>query len=173
VAEDEKERLDRELIELLNELRVALPGVQVLFAFLLTVPFTQRFAQVTALQRDVYFAAVLATAVSTILLIAPSSIHRIEWRQHDKAWMLAASNRLAIAGTVFLALAMTSVVFLITDVLFGGMTLAIVTAIVAGLFGWFWFGLPLLRRLWVTSDRAEPREERRERGRAAPDSPAR
>jgi hypothetical protein len=173
MAEDEKERLDRELIELLNELRVALPGVQVLFAFLLTVPFSQRFGQVTELQRDVYFASVLATAVSTILLIAPSSIHRIEWRQHDKAWMLKASNRLAIAGTVFLALAMTGVVFLITDVLFGGAALAIVTAVVAGLFAWFWFGLPLLRRLWVTSGRGEPRAEERDRGRAAPDSPAR
>jgi hypothetical protein len=147
MAEDEKERLDRELIELLNELRVALPGVQVLFAFLLIVPFSQRFPQMTPVQRDVYFAAVVCTTIATILLIAPTSLHRIEWRAHDKAWMLRASNLLAIAGTVFLALAMTAAVFLITDVLFAGGTAALTAALAGSLFAVLWFGLPLWRRV--------------------------
>jgi hypothetical protein len=145
--EGKEERLDRELIEFLNELRVALPGVQVLFAFLLTVPFTQRFAEATEIQRDVYFAAFLCAAVATVLLIAPSSYHRIRFRQHDKEQMLRTANRLAIAGTVFLALAMTATVFVITDVLFGGAATAATTAAAAGLFLWFWYALPLSRRL--------------------------
>ena len=164
---DEKEKkssedLDRELIELLNELRVALPGVQVLFAFLLVVPFSNGWQRVTPLQEDVFFASFLCAAVSSVLLIAPSSYHRIEWRQRDKKWMLQASNRLAIAGTVFLALAMTSVVFLITDILFGVAVLATVTALIAGLFAWFWFALPLARRLGVRPGPEPPLEEGRE-----------
>ena len=147
MSEDQKERLNRELIELLNELRVALPGVQVLFAFLLTVPFTQQFSRVTDLQRNVYFATFLATAIATVLLIAPSSYHRLRWRQHDKEQMLTTSNRLSIAGTIFLALAMVGVVFLITDILFGAAAVGGVTGVVAGLFVWFWYGLPLMRRL--------------------------
>jgi hypothetical protein len=119
VAESPEERLNRELIELLNELRVALPGVQVLFAFLLTVPFTQRFAHVTTFQRDLYFGTLLASALATALLIAPSAIHRLEFRQHDKGQIVEISNRLTIVGLGFLALAMTGVVVLITDVLFG------------------------------------------------------
>src|SRR4029079_17490593 len=97
-AESKDESLDRELIECLNELRVALPGVQVLFAFLLGVPFTQRFSEVSDLQKDVYFLTFLCTAVATALLIAPSAYHRLEWRQGDKGYLLVISNRLAIAG---------------------------------------------------------------------------
>ena len=145
-GEDTQERLNRELIELLNELRVALPGVQVLFAFLLTVPFTQRFARATELQEGVYFATLLCTAASTLLLIAPTSYHRLRWRQHDKERMLQTSNRLSIAGTVFLALAMSGAVFLVTDVLFEAGTAAAVTALTAVLFAAFWYGLPLSRR---------------------------
>jgi hypothetical protein len=145
--EDKSERLNRELIELLNELRVALPGVQVLFAFLLIVPFSQGFERMTELQRDVYFVAVLATALSTLLLIAPSAMHRIEWRQRDKEALLQMSNVLAIAGTVFLALGMTAVLFLITDVLFAGGAAALVTGVAAGLFAFVWFVVPLARRL--------------------------
>src|SRR3954470_23935070 len=95
--ETEKERLDRNLIELLNELRVALPGVQVLFAFLLAVPFNQRFAEVTDFQRDVYFATLMCTAVATALLLAPSTLHRIQFRQDDKKFIVSSANRYAIA----------------------------------------------------------------------------
>jgi hypothetical protein len=147
VAETDKERLDRELIELLNELRVALPGVQVLFAFLLIVPFSQRFPQITAVQRDVYFAAVICTTISAILLIAPTSMHRIQWRQRDKERLLATSNQLAIAGTAFLALGMTGVLFLITDILFESRWAAAVCAVAGALFAGLWFVLPLIRRL--------------------------
>ena len=145
MSEDEKERLDRELIELLNELRVALPGVQVLFAFLLAVPFTQRWQQVTTTQRYAFFAAIMSATISTVLLIAPSTYHRMRWRQGDKAQMLKTSNRLAIAGTVFLALAIVAVVFVITDVVFNVPTAAAMTIAAAVLFAWFWYGLPLLR----------------------------
>jgi hypothetical protein len=146
-TESTDERLDRELIELLNELRVALPGVQVLFAFLLTVPFTQRFSFVTGVQEDAYFASFLCAATATILLIAPSAYHRLQWRRQDKEHMLVVANRLAIAGTVFLALAITGSVFFVTDFLFGAVATGLVVGTTAGLFTWFWYALPLLRRL--------------------------
>ena len=147
MAEDHHERVDRELIELLNELRVVLPGVQVLFAFLLTVPFTQRFADATSLQRDVYFGTFLATAASTALLIAPSAYHRLNWRQGDKEHILVVSNRMAIAGTIFLALAITGTVFVVTDVIFEAVSAAILAGGAAAFFGWFWYAMPLIRRL--------------------------
>ncbi|MGH3105271.1 MAG: DUF6328 family protein [Gaiellaceae bacterium] len=147
MAESRDEKLDRELIELLNELRVALPGVQVLFAFLLTVPFTQRFERVNDLQKDTYLLALFCTAVGSALLIAPSAYHRLRFRDYDKERLITTSNRLAIAGMSFLALAMTSSVFLLTDFLFKAPLTAIVTGLVAGCFAWFWYGLPLLRKL--------------------------
>jgi predicted membrane channel-forming protein YqfA (hemolysin III family) len=148
VAEESKdERLDRELIELLNELRVALPGVQVLFAFLLAVPFTQRFEGLTGAQEDVFFAAFLCTAVATALLIAPSAYHRLRWREHDKEHMLQLSNRLAIAGTIFLAAAIVAVVYLVTDLIFGLAATLVATTLAAILFAWLWYGLPLVRRV--------------------------
>jgi hypothetical protein len=139
--------LDRELIELLNELRVALPGVQVLFAFLLAVPFSNGWNRVTDLQRDIFFVAFLCALASSMLLIAPSAYHRLRWREGDKERMLTVANRLAIAGTAFLALAMTAVAFLITDVLFSGWWVALCTGLTAGGFAWFWYGLPLIRRI--------------------------
>jgi predicted membrane channel-forming protein YqfA (hemolysin III family) len=147
VPEDKASRLDRELIELLNELRVALPGVQVLFAFLLTVPFTQRFGSVTTSQRAVYFFSVLATAAATILFIAPTAYHRLRWRDRDKERMLQSANRMAIVGTVFLALSITAVVYVITSLLFGTATALGVTVAVAGLVAWLWYALPLSRRV--------------------------
>jgi hypothetical protein len=145
-SESKQERLDRELIEFLNELRVALPGVQVLFAFLLGVPFTQRFAQVSSLQKDVYFLTFLCAAAATALLIAPSAYHRMDWRQGDKEHLLLVSNRLAIAGTAFLALAITGTVFVVTDELFEAKSAAILAFGTAVVFGWFWYGMPLARR---------------------------
>ena len=149
--ESGKERVDRELLELLNELRVALPGVQVLFAFLLTVPFTQQWAQVTAFQRDVYFGTLLATAVAAILLIAPSAQHRLLFRQQEKEQLLLRSNQLAIAGLAVLAVAMVGVVLLITDVLFGTTETVITTGAVVLAFAFFWWGQPLRRRLDKTT----------------------
>ncbi|HJR46279.1 MAG TPA: DUF6328 family protein [Actinomycetota bacterium] len=137
---------DRELIELLNELRVALPGVQVLFAFLLVVPFSQGFVKVTSTQKAVYFASFIFTTLATAFLIAPTSYHRLRWRTKDKERMLIASNRMTIAGTVFLALAISSVVYFITDFLYSNLT-ALVTGLAALTFAWLWYGLPLLRAL--------------------------
>ena len=142
-----KEDLNRELIELLNELRVVLPGVQVLFAFLLAVPFANGWKRVSDFQRDVFFFAFLCTAATTILLIAPSTYHRLRWREHDKEHMLVTANRLTIAGTIFLALAMIAVVLLITDLLFSLGWAILASALVAVGFGWFWYGLPLRREL--------------------------
>ena len=145
--EGDKERIDRELLELLNELRVALPGVQVLFAFLLTVPFTQRWADVTAFQRDMYFLTLVAASVSAILLIAPSAQHRLLFRQQEKEHLLVRSNRLAIAGLGALAIAMVGVVVLITDVLFGPTETIITSAAISLALVFFWWGQPIRRRL--------------------------
>ncbi len=144
--ESKEERLDRELIELLNELRVALPGVQVLFAFLLGVPFTQRFAQATDLQQDAYFFTFLCTAAATALLIAPSAYHRLTWRQGDKEHLLVVSNALTIAGTFFLAVAIASTVFVVTDLLFATTAAVLTGGATAAFYALFWYVLPLLRR---------------------------
>ena len=141
MAGRDAEDLDRELIELLNELRVALPGVQVLFAFLLAVPFSQRFERVSEFQKDMYFVTLLTTAASTILLIAPSAYHRLRWRQHDKERLLLVSNGLAIAGTLLLAAAMTCAVLLITDVLFDRNWALFAAAVTGLVFAVFWYGL--------------------------------
>ena len=152
--EGEKERVDRELIELLNELRVVLPGVQVLFAFLLTVPFSNGYSRITELQRDFYFASFLCTTAATILLIAPSTYHRIMFRRGDKERMLFTSNRLVLVGTVFLAVAMSAAVFVITDVLFGVGPASAMAAVGFLVFAGFWYLLPLSRRLQAS--RREP-----------------
>jgi amino acid transporter len=154
--ESKEERFNRELIELLNELRVALPGVQVLFAFLLIVPFSNGFPRLGSFDREIYFVAFIATAVSTVLLIAPSAYHRLRWRQRDKARMLVVSNVLTIAGLAALAVAITATVFMITDFVFHRAWAATFTAIVAVLFLVFWYGLPL----------AAAMQDRRRRGRA-------
>ena len=143
MPEGAEERRDRELIELLNELRVALPGVQVLFAFLLAVPFANGFPKLSPTGRDVFFAAFIATALSTVLLIAPSSYHRLRWRQHDKERMLVISNALTIAGLLCLAVAITCTIFVITDFLFHTAWAATFTAFVGALFVVLWYGLPL------------------------------
>jgi amino acid transporter len=142
-GEDRKERVSRELIELLNELRVALPGVQVLFAFLLAVPFAQGFTRVTDFQRALYFVVIALTAVSLALLIAPSAWHRLRFRQQDKERILRASNKMSIAGLGFLALAMTGAVMLIADFIYSP-TLTIISGIAAALvYGVLWYVMPL------------------------------
>jgi hypothetical protein len=146
-GETEKERLDRNLAELLQELRVALPGVQVLFAFLLVVPFNQRFADITNFQRTVYFVTLLLATAATACLIAPTAHHRIEFRQQDKKRIVFSATKLAIIGLALLALAMTGAVLLITDFLYHSDTVAIVAAGVALLFAILWFAWPVKRLL--------------------------
>jgi hypothetical protein len=117
--ESEAERLDRQLSELLQELRVILPGVQVLFAFLLTVPFSARFEDVTDTQRGVYVGVLLGTALATVLLMAPTALHRLRFRQRRKAQIVELSHRFTIAGLAVLALAVSAAVYLIVDVVYG------------------------------------------------------
>src|SRR4051794_39453751 len=145
-GESRQARINRELMELLNELRVALPGVQFLFAFLLVVPFQQRVTQTTDFQKHVYFVTLVAAVVATGLLIAPAAQHRVLFRQNDKEKLLKRSSRSAFAGTVVLAVAISSAVLLVVDVLFDA-TQAWVTAIgVAVLLAWWWVVTPLWQR---------------------------
>ena len=150
--ESERERLDRNLNELLQELRVALPGVQVLFAFLLTIPFAQRFAELTTAQERIYLAILLNTTISAVLLIAPSAYHRINFRKQQKGKLVFLSNGLAIVGLGFLALAMTGVVLLVTDFLFGTPVTIACTTLAALMFALFWYALPLRTRLSLGDD---------------------
>jgi hypothetical protein len=146
--EDRKSRVDRELIELLNELRVALPGVQVLFAFLLVVPFQQGFQNVSDLARDVYFAGLAASAIAIAFLIAPASYHRLNLRRglDEKEHMLFTSSRLTIIGTGFLAIGIACSMFLIADVLFGPATALVVALATVSVIVALWYALPLIAR---------------------------
>lgn len=145
--ETSKERVDRELIELLNELRVALPGIQVLFAFLLILPFQSGFAERSDLERGLYFLAFLATATGSILLIAPTTYHRIRFRAPDKEHMLRTFNKLLLTGTALLGVAISAVTFLVTDVVFGPAIGLIAAAVAAALIVCLWFALPVRRNL--------------------------
>ncbi|HEY8406832.1 MAG TPA: DUF6328 family protein [Gaiellaceae bacterium] len=147
--ENPKERHDRELIELLNELRVALPGVQVLFAFLLAVPFARGWSTITAFQKDVFFVAFIGAAVSSVLLIATSSIHRIGWRVSDKEQIVRVGNRLSIGGLLSLAVAIVSVVLLVADYIFDRTTAIATAAAVATVIAATWYGLAI----WLREER--------------------
>jgi hypothetical protein len=145
-GEDRQERTARELIELLNELRVILPGVQVLFAFLLMVPFTQRFPDLDDMETGVFFLTLLCTAVATALLIAPSAHHRILWRRGVREQRLVVGNVLTIAGLVFLLPAIVGVVFVITAFIFDLTAAIVVTGLLALFFVLLWFIFPLRYR---------------------------
>jgi len=146
-GERRHEKLDRELMELLDELRVALPGVQVLFAFLLTVAFSQGFAKMTVTQRNVYFATLLTTAATTAFLMAPTAFHRLRWRRSDKERLLTFGNRMAIMGIALLAVSVCGAVFFAR--------IAVSVAAAAGaLFAGLWFVFPLARA--ARGDRKRP-----------------
>ena len=144
--ESRRERVNRELIELLNELRVALPGVQVLFAFLLAVPFSNGWKKVTSFQKDMFFATLVATAISTACFIVPTAYHRINFRQQEKERILVRSNKFAIAGLMTLAVSMIGVIMLITDVLYSDAAAVVAGGFALVLFGGLWAVLPLLWR---------------------------
>jgi len=144
--ESERQRVNRELLELLGELRVALPGVQVLFAFLLAVPFQARFADATTFQRDVYFTTLVLSALASVLLIAPSALHRLNFRTPDKWRIVFHSNTLAVWGLLVLALAMTGVMLLIGDLLFGRVAAFCIAGAAAVVFAVFWWLLPVAER---------------------------
>ena len=133
--------------ELLQEIRVAQTGTQILFAFLLGVPFTQRFAQITSFQRTVYYVTLLSAALASVFLIAPSAYHRILFRQKERPFLIESANRLTLIGLTFVAIAMIGVILLISDLLYGKTMATIATAVVAGLFVVVWYVVPLSRRV--------------------------
>jgi Kef-type K+ transport system membrane component KefB len=141
--ESKGERLDRELMELLQELRVVLPGVQVLLAFLLTAPFQQRFAQLPGTLRNAFFASIVCATVATALLIAPSAHHRLRWREREKERLLPIANREAIWGTVFLAAAIVLALYVVTNVLFATWIAVVTAAMAVAVFAFLWYALPL------------------------------
>jgi hypothetical protein len=146
-AESHKERVDREMLELLNELRVAIPGVQVLFAFLLTVPFAQRFGEASEFQRDLYYVTLIAAAIASGLLIAPAAQHRVLFRQRNKEQLLRRSNRYAFAGVVMLAVAITAAIVLVADFMFGRGQAYVTGAVILALLSWWWVASPLMHRV--------------------------
>jgi amino acid transporter len=143
-GESEKERIDRNFNELLQGLRVALPGIQVLFAFLLILPFQQGYLKVTDFQEKVYFVVLLCTAIALACLIATPIRHRILFRRGDKRWILFNSNNVVIVGFAFLAVASTGSILLISDYIYDSTAAAIATAGIAVVFVWLWFASPLL-----------------------------
>ena len=144
--ESEEERADRNLSDLLQELRVALPGVQVLFAFLLTVPFTQRFDDLSGFEKKLYFGVLICVALATVLLVAPTAGHRILFRRQQKEFLVTIANRLSLAGLLLLAVAMSGAIALISNFLFGTSAAMVSTAVMALAFAGFWFAGPLMRR---------------------------
>jgi hypothetical protein len=154
--ESDKQRYNRELIELLNELKVALPGVQVLFAFLLAVPLSPRFDEVNGFEKAIFFTTLASTAIATALLIAPSAIHRIDFRNQDKGSMIVLFNRISIYGLVFTAISMVGALMFIADLLYGHYATIFTGVASFTMFLVFWFILPLRRRRLRTDDERLP-----------------
>jgi hypothetical protein len=146
-TEEEQERLNRQMLELLNELRVAMPGVQVLFGFLLTVPFQQRFSEVNSFQRTVYVVSLVAAACATALLIAPSAYHRMMFQRHEKPTIIRMGTQQFLAGLCALAVAMIGAVVLVLDFLLRAPAPLVLAGGLALLYAWTWFGLAAVRRL--------------------------
>jgi Family of unknown function (DUF6328) len=160
--ESKGERLNRELMELLQELRVVIPGVQVLLAFLLTAPFQQRFADLPGSMRNAFFASIACATLATAFLIAPSAHHRLRWRAGEKEPLVRIGNQMAIVGTVFLAAAIVLALYVITDVLFTT-DLALWTAAGAVIvFGGLWYLVPMLWRSPSPDEKAEEARRQRE-----------
>jgi hypothetical protein len=149
------ERVDRNFEELTGELRVVITGVQVLFAFLLVVPFNTGFAHVGGYERTVYFITLLLTALAALCMIAPSAQHRLLFRHDDKEHVVFLSNRIVIVGLAFLALAMCGCLLLVATKLFGVFAGVLTTTLSALPFALLWFALPLRRRRALDAD--EPR----------------
>jgi len=141
--ESEAHRLDRNYSELLQELRVAQTGVQILFAFLLGIAFQQRFAEISEFQRVVYIATLVCAAIATALFIAPVALHRVLFGRHRKDELVVFTGRVAVTGLVFLALAMLGALLLVVDFVAGPITAGITTAAIAVLFVYLWYLLPL------------------------------
>jgi len=162
--ESKSERLDRELMELLQELRVVITGVQILLAFLLTAPFQQRFAQLPGSLRNAFFASIVCATLATAFLLAPTAQHRLRWRARDKERLVRTGNQLAIAGSVFLSAAIVLAVYVVTNVLFAS-DLALLTAgAFVVVFAGLWYILPMTWRSTSSEEEApdddQPQESR-------------
>ena len=157
--ESKAEQLDRELMELLQGLRVVMPGVQVLLAFLLTVPFQQRFAQLPGSLRNAYFAAIACATLATVLLIAPSTHHRLLWRAREKEWLLRVGNQMALWGTVLLGTSIVLALYVVTNLLFTSQQALLTAAAAAVAFAGIWYVLPLTRRASSSSSSDEAAED--------------
>jgi hypothetical protein len=144
--ESEAERLDRNLAELLQELRVAGLGVQVLFGFLLSLPFTSRFGQLSQAQRGLYLGTLVLAAVATALLLGPVAYHRLVFRQGQKEGLVRAASVMAITGLITVGLAVSAAVLLVTGYVTSALPAALITAFVTSVFGLLWFAFPLTRR---------------------------
>jgi predicted membrane channel-forming protein YqfA (hemolysin III family) len=144
-SEGLKERLEREHGELIQELRALIPGAQVLLGFLLAIRFTQQFGDLTDTQRYVYYVTLLSTAAALVFFLAPSAYHRVRFRAGDKEYMMTKGNREAIAGSVATSIALTGVIYLVTDLVFGTVQAVIVAAVFFALIAWLWWAIALYR----------------------------
>jgi O-antigen/teichoic acid export membrane protein len=156
-GETPEQRDDRNLTDLLQELRVATLGVQVLFGFLLGLPFTVRFSRLETWQRWLYLAIVALASISIVLLVAPVAYHRLLFRRHQLGSLLRAANTLAIGGMTAVALAVTGAVLLVASDVEPGAPAAVLSVVIGGLFASLWFALPLTRR--ARSERQRPRKD--------------
>jgi hypothetical protein len=148
-GESPLERLDRNTVELLNELRVAATGIQVLFGFLLVVPFNARFPRLSHFERDLYIAALVCVTISTIMLIAPGVMHRMLFRHGQKAFLVEMGTRLMVIASVFLCVGLTTIVLLVSDLVIGIGGAVVLAALVGTLTLSLWFAVPLRRRRYV------------------------
>ena len=145
-AESEAERDDRNLAEILQELRVAGLGVQVLFGFLLSLPFTAKFARLSQGQRDLYLGSLMLSAVATALLLGPVAYHRLVFRRGQKEGLVQAANLMAILGLAAVGLAVSAAVLLVTSYVAGGLAAGLITVFIFCVFGGLWFAFPIARR---------------------------
>jgi uncharacterized protein DUF6328 len=143
--ESAKERVDRELTELLDEIRTVLPGVEILFGFLILLPF-EFSDELTGLERALYVGAFLAVSAALALLVAPSTYHRLRFREMDKERLLFVANRMVIGATALMAFGISSTVYLVVETIIGGVLAGLIAGLNVAWFVWFWFGLPLVRR---------------------------
>jgi Family of unknown function (DUF6328) len=151
-GETEEQRLDRNLDELLQELRIVMPGIQFLFAFLLVVPFQQGWVEVTSFEKAVYYVTLLTTTAASVCLLSAPARHRIRFRDLDKRWVVEGANRLALAGMALLAVSITGAILLISHVVYSGLEAAIASVLVASSIFVVWFLIPLMRELRERSD---------------------
>jgi amino acid permease len=156
--ESEKQRWDRNFADLLQELRVAQTGVQILFAFLLTLPFSNGFPRTNDFQQDTYIVALLAAAAATAMIISPVAFHRALFRQGRKPELVRYAHKMATGGLAFMLIAMVSSVLLITDYLLNIWVALVLTGVAAAFFLTFWVALPFARRNWVDDDDEENEE---------------